>query len=289
MSTDKAPGVLQNTPPDVKNIKWDFSGQVVLVTGAALGQGRSHAISFAKAGADLVICDIGHNVETVPYDLATKEELESVAKECEAFDVRVLPVVCDARDPAQVAAMVEAAIEQFGKIDVLVCNHGIHSIAKVAEMDEAMWDVMLDTNLKALFLCARAVAPHMIAAGRGKIVNTGSSLSLSGLPYSAHYTAAKHGVAGLSKALAIELAPHGINVNVVCPGGVADTRLSDNITAGQPEFIAELVKYGPWSLFEDEQSLNVGDISNAIMFLASDAARYITGQTLLVDQGASVT
>jgi len=273
----------------VQNITWDFSGQVVIVTGAALGQGRAHANCFARAGADVVLCDVGHNVETVPYDLATAEELEAAAAECRAHGVRALPIVCDVRDARQVAAMVDRVIAELGKIDVLINNHGVHSIATVADMDETMWDVMVDTNLKGVFLCCRAVAPHMIAAGRGKIVSTGSSLSLAGLPYSAHYGAAKHGVVGLSKSLAIELAPHGVNVNVVCPGGVADTRLSDNITANQPEFIAELVKFGPWSLFDNEESLNVEDISNAMMFLASDAARYITGQALLVDQGASVT
>jgi NAD(P)-dependent dehydrogenase (short-subunit alcohol dehydrogenase family) len=273
--------------PVVRNITWNYSGEVVIVTGAAHGMGRAIATSFARAGADVAIFEIGHNVETVPYDLSSPEEIDAVAEECRALGARVLPVTVDLRDTDAVKTAVEAVVAEFGRIDILVCNHGIHTVARVVDMPEQQWDVMLDTNLKADYNCARFVAPHMIAAGKGSIVNLGSTLSHLGLPLSAHYSAAKHGVIGFSKGLAIELAPHGINVNVLCPGGVGGTRLEQGIQQ-ETAFIEELGKYGPYNLFDDDMAVHPEDIANGVLFLASDAARYITGESLLVDQGSSI-
>jgi NAD(P)-dependent dehydrogenase (short-subunit alcohol dehydrogenase family) len=282
--------------PVVNNIKWDFTGQVVLVTGGARSQGRAHALSFARAGATVVVADLCHDLASVPWPLGTEEELQQVVREIEKYDVRALPVKCDVRDAAQVKAMVDKAIGEFGKIDILINNAGIYPFNSVFDLTEDAWDETIDTDLKGVFLCSKYVSEHMRNARKGKIVITGSTSSFLSAARHTPYTAAKHGVIGLCKGLAIDLAPYGINVNVVCPGGVytphvmkalmeaaeANSDPSQDVNAG----IMELG--GPWNLFGNEESLHPEDISNAMMFLASDAARYITGQTLIVDQGFSI-
>ena len=278
--------------PEVANINWDFSGEVVLVTGAARSQGRSHALSFARAGASVVLADLCHNMSSVPWPLGTREELDETTEECRAQGVEALPVVCDVRNAAEVAALVDKAIATFGKIDVLVNNAAIYPLYGLFELSEEAWDESLDTGLKGVFLCSQAVAKHMVAARRGKIVSTGSTSSVLGAPRYAAYVSAKHGVAGLTKALAIDLARYGINANCVCPGGVYSPHLMAAMRempeSTDPDPGPTLWELGgPWNLFGDE-SLHPEDISNAIMFLASDAARYITGQVICVDQGFSI-
>jgi SDR family mycofactocin-dependent oxidoreductase len=276
------------TSRDVHNVRWDFSGQVALVTGAGHGQGRAHALGFAAAGADVVICDIGHQVSSVNYPLGTRDELEQVAKECRALGVRCLPVICDVRDRGQVQAMVAAAIGEFGRIDILVNNAGIESVRLVSEMSEDDWDEMIDTNLKGVFLCSKYVSEHMIAAGRGKIITTGSTSTYGGVPRQAHYCAAKHGLLGFSKALAIELAPHGINVNVVCPTGV-DTAMVGGMLGGDYRDWEEQLPgtTGSWNLV-DGGLLQPDEVTHAVLWLASDAAKYVVGADLKVDAGFTI-
>jgi NAD(P)-dependent dehydrogenase (short-subunit alcohol dehydrogenase family) len=273
----------------VHNVSYDFSGEVVLVTGAGKGQGRSHALGFAAAGADLVICDIGTQMTSTNYQLGTREDLDAVAEECRALGARVLPVICDVRRSDQVRPMVQQAIDEFGKIDVLVNNAGIESVLSVAEMSEDAWDELLDTNLKGVFLCSKYVSEHMMQARKGKIVTTGSTSTFGGIPRNAHYCAAKHGLAGFSKALAIELAPYGINVNVVCPTGVDTTMVEGMLGGDFEEWQQQLPGVtGSWNLFEDGALLEPGEITLAVMYLASDAAKYTTGAELKVDAGFTI-
>jgi NAD(P)-dependent dehydrogenase (short-subunit alcohol dehydrogenase family) len=279
--------------PVVKNISWDFSGEVVLVTGAARSQGRSHALSFAKAGADVVLADMCENVSSVPWPLATKEELEQTVSDCRALGVRALPVIVDVRESMQVKDMVAEAISEFGKIDVLVNNAGIYPFINVLDDDiEAAWDETIAIDLKGVFLCSRHVGARMVEARKGKIVTTGSTSSFVSAANHTPYTSAKHGVAGLTKGLAIDLGPYGINVNAVCPGGVYTPHIMAWLKEAQERAVApgkDITELGgPWSLFDNGESLHPEDISNAIMFLASDAARYITGETLIVDQGFTI-
>lgn len=275
---------------EVRKARWSFGGDVVLVTGAAQGQGRSHARAFAKAGADLVICDLPDDTQLpgVAYQLGGRTGLDEVARACRAEGVRVVPVTCDVRDSEQVQAMVAAALGEFGRIDVLINNAGLSGISEVVDMPEEEWDTLVDTNLRAIFVCSKYVAREMIKARKGKIINTASVNAFAGVPGSAHYVAAKHGVAGFSKALAIELAPYGITVTYVCPTAVntpmAEVVTAAHVPANHGERLAGI--NGSWNILDEAQApLEPCEVSEAVMFLASDASKYMTGVPLLVDAG----
>jgi NAD(P)-dependent dehydrogenase (short-subunit alcohol dehydrogenase family) len=285
--------------PKVTNVSWSFAGKTVFITGAARSQGRAHAIAFAEAGAELALLDVCAESPIVPWGRSTEHDLRSVAGECEALGAKVITFVADIRDSGQVKAAVDDTAQQFGKIDILVNNAAIYPFAPV-DMDEEFWDEVLDTNLKGAFLCSKHVSRYMRRARAGKIVSTGSSATVLSLGHQTSYAASKHGLLGFTKALAIDLAPYGINVNVVSPGSVHTPHamayfesyvkdLAAARTDDDPPLAFENVidVGGRWNLFNDEV-LHPRDISNAVMFLASDAARYITGQNLLVDQGFSL-
>lgn len=269
---------------EIKDVRYDYSGRVVLVTGAARGQGRAHALGFAAAGADVVICDIGTDLDAIPYPLGTEAELEAVAAEVEALEVRCLPVVCDVRDQGAVEAMVGQALAELGKVDVLIHNAGVNSAAELEEMSPATWDAVIDTMMGGAANCAKAVIPGMKERGRGKILFTGSVESFIALSKNAHYAAAKHGLLGFTRALAIDMAPHGVNVNIVCPGGIDTPMLRIVDTApGWMDETAALT--GAWNLFDREALIQPEEITNAMLWLASDAADLVTGTSLVVDGG----
>jgi NAD(P)-dependent dehydrogenase (short-subunit alcohol dehydrogenase family) len=188
-----------------KQVSYDFSGTTVLITGAAHGQGKLHALRFAEAGADVAICDIPDGkLPTVEYALGSSGELDAVADECRAFGAKVHTAICDVRSEAQVQAFVDGAAEKLGKIDVAIANAGIASIVDTIDMPEEVWDVLVDINLKGVFLTLKHTGRHMVNQGHGgSIIATGSVHSFTGVPGSAHYVAAKHGVAGLCKSMAI--------------------------------------------------------------------------------------
>ncbi|RLM53954.1 NAD(P)-dependent oxidoreductase [Halobellus sp. Atlit-31R] len=267
--------------------EYDFGGQVAFVTGAAHGQGESHAQHYAKHGADVVVTDIGHNVETVPYDLGTGDELEATADLVEEEGQEALAIEMDVRDESQVEAAVEEAVDQFGRIDILANNAGIGSMAETTEMDEATWDEMIDTNLKGVWLAAKHVGKHFIDRGDGgKIVSTSSAAGAIGLPGQGHYVAAKHGVIGLTKTLALELAEYDVNVNCIGPTGIDTPMISGFTEAYGEETLGEMAEMtGPWNVFGDGGMIDSKDISEAYLWLSSDAARYVTGIYLPVDAG----
>jgi NAD(P)-dependent dehydrogenase (short-subunit alcohol dehydrogenase family) len=274
----------------IRNVKYDFTGQVVVVTGAARGQGRSHALAFAEAGADVVVTDICEQIDSVEYELGTAEGLTKVAVEIEKLGVRCMARSCDVRHEAQVSALVRATVSKFGRIDVLINNAGIDGIAHITELSVEAWDDMIDTHVRGAFLMSKAVAPTMISQNKGKIITTGSICSYLAIPSRSHYVTAKHALVGLTKALAIDLAPHRINVNIVCPGAVRSPM--NVISAKHPEvqsWMGSLV--GSWNILEsdpDLQLLGTEEISNAMLWLASDASDYVTGASLMVDAGASI-
>jgi len=267
--------------------EYDFSGKVAFVTGAAREQGRSHAQHYARHGADVVVTDIGENMGTVPYDLGTTDELEETASLVEDEGQEALAVQMDVREEAQVEAAVEQAVDEFGRIDVLANNAGIATVSDLVEMDEELWDEMLDTNLKGVWLCAKHVGKHFVDRGDGgKIVSTSSIYGKVAGPGSGHYIAAKHGVIGLTKTLALELAEYDVNVNAVCPTGV-DTPMIAGVTEAYGEESLETATEmtGPWNVFGDGGMIEARDITEAYMWLSSDAARYVTGIALPVDAG----
>ncbi len=268
-----------------------FEGKVVMVTGGARGQGRSHAMAFAKEGASIVISDIARQVDTVPYAMSTDDDLRETVKMVEALDQRCLAVTADCRDTAAMNAAVEAAIAEFDRIDILSINHGLLSLSPVAEMSDEVWDDVVGSDLTGVFKASRAVVPHMVAQGWGRIVVTASMAGRVGLPTLAHYCAAKWGAIGFVKSLAREVANNGITVNAICPTNT-NTDMIHN-PAFYAVFAPDIENPTRDQVVPGFESLNAIqvpwiepiDISNAIMFLASDDARYITGEALHVSAG----
>ncbi|HEY5332232.1 MAG TPA: SDR family oxidoreductase [Solirubrobacterales bacterium] len=271
------------------SVSYDFSDEVVMITGAARGQGRSHALNFAKAGATVVISDIAEQMATVAYDLSTSDELNDVAAEIESLGGRCQAAVCDVRDSRQVETMVADGLAEFGKIDVLINNAGVEGLPSVAEMTEEEWDEMLDVLLKGCFLCSKAASANMIERGKGRIITTGSTFAVVASPRQAHYCAGKHGIVGFSKALALELAEHGITVNVVSPGGVDTAMVEGFSVMPQAEWAQQLPGIvGQLNMFDPEALLDPQEVSNVMMWLASDGARFVTGANILVDAGYTI-
>lgn len=269
--------------------KYDFSGKVVFVTGAARGQGESHAESYAKYGADVVVTDICEEIDSNPYSMGTKDELTGTVKRVQDEGQEAFSIEMDVREEEQVRLAVEQAVDHFGKIDILVNNAGIWNVIDLVEMDEQQWDELVDSDLKGAWLCAKHVGQHLVQRGAGgKIVSTASTAGIVGAKGSSHYAAAKHGVISLTKALALELAPHGINVNGVAPTGV-DTPLIDGIleSIGEEALLSISDASGSMNVL-DEQLVEPSDVSEACMWLSSNAARTVTGVTLPVDAGMTV-
>jgi SDR family mycofactocin-dependent oxidoreductase len=260
-------------------------GKVALITGAARGQGRSHAVRLAEEGADIIAVDLCGQIDSVPYGMATPDDLAETAKLVEEQDRRIVAAQADVRDAGQLQAAVEEGLSQFGHIDIVSANAGIASFGPAHELDETAWRDMLDVNLTGVWRTCKAVIPSMIEAGRGgSMILTSSTAGLKGFAGGAgHYIAAKHGVVGLMRTLANELAPHMIRVNTVHPTGVStDMVQNDFFTAWaeqHPEIGAAMQNLLPVEMVEPR------DISNAVLWLASDEARYVTGVTLPVDAG----
>lgn len=270
-------------------VEYDFGGRVAFVTGAAHGMGATHATEYARHGADVVCVDIGENKDTVEYDLGTVDELEETAERVRDHGEEAITIQADVSDEAAVEAAVNEAIDEFGRIDILANNAGVESVAEGVELTEAMWDELLDTNLKGVWLCAKHVGKHFVERDDGgKIVNTASVSGMTGIPLgNAHYVASKWGVRGLTKTLALELAEYDVNVNAVAPGAV-DTPMVAGMTEVYSEsFLEEAGSQmaGPFNVFDEEVTLESQDIAEAFMWLSSDAARYVTGITLPVDAG----
>lgn len=272
-----------------------FDGKVVLITGGARGQGRSHALAFAREGADIAFCDIAAQMDTVPYRMARPEDLDETVKLVEELDRRCVAVTADVRDLGQVQAFVDRARTELGRVDVLLANAGIFSFSTIAEMTDDLWQEMIDVNLTGVFHAMRAVLPIMIEQGSGRIIATSSTAGKMGFSNIGHYAATKWGVIGLVKSLAQEVGGNGITVNAICPTGV-DTDMIQNAAAYRlflPDH-ANPTRDDAAPAFQTMNSIPVPwvepvDISNAMLFLASDEARYITGETLAVAAGATAT
>lgn len=269
-----------------------LDGKVAFVTGAARGQGRSHAVRLAEDGADVVICDICKDIETTAYDGATSDDLQETVDLVEARGVRVLAREVDVRDQAALDALVADAIAQLGSIDIVSANAGICAFGRTWEITEEQWRDVVDIDLTGVWHTTKAVIPSMIDAGRGgSIVLTSSCAGLQAVVNTAHYTAAKHGVLGLMKVLANEVGEYGIRVNAVVPGTIPTPMVRNEAVyrffcPGVEHPTAEDADAGLRSMnLLPIRWLEEIDISNAIAWLASDEARYVTGVALPVDAG----
>ena len=254
-----------------------------LVTGAAHGQGSATSLALAKAGYDIVALDVAAPLAYPGYAMGTSGELDALRAKCAEIGAACLTAVADVRDDAAVSAAVDAAVARFGRIDVLFNNAGICAYGLAHELTEAEWDTMLDINLKGPWIVARRVIPHMIAARRGVIVNNSSVAGLRGMGRLSHYAASKWGLTGLTKSWAIELAPHDIRVVSIHPTGV-DTPLNDGIAALEGSTPLEIAERSAGNLLPVPW-IEAEDVAEAVLYLVSDKARYMTGSSLVLDAG----
>jgi SDR family mycofactocin-dependent oxidoreductase len=260
-----------------------LDGKVAFITGAARGQGRSHAVRLAKEGADIIAVDICKQISTVPYPLASVEDLQETANEVEALDRRIVAQIADVRDVASLKGAVGEGVEELGPIDIVVANAGISTLGKQHEDPSAGFRDVIDVNLVGVWNTVEAALPAMIGRGGGSIVLTSSTAGLKGTSAGLGYTAAKHGVVGLMRRYAVELAPQGIRVNSVHPTGV-NTAMVDN--EAMRTFLASApIEFGGMTNLLPVELIEAIDVSNAIAWLVSDEARYVTGVALPVDAG----
>lgn len=274
-----------------------LDGKVAFITGAARGQGRSHALALAREGADIVALDIGRDAfESVPYPLGTEAELDETVAAVEALGRRALKGVADVRDLAQIQAVVDTALETFDGIDIVCANAGIGSFFVSWEITSQQWQDMIDVNLTGVFNTTRATLPSMIERGEGgSLVLTSSTAGLIGYAHTAHYTAAKHGVIGLMKVLAQELGPHRIRVNAVCPTTVNTPLVVNDATfqlfapdVSNPTADDVREAFAGLNSLPDLPWIEPEDVSEAVVWLCSDAARYVTGLAMPIDAGNTV-
>lgn len=269
-------------------------GKVAFITGAARGQGRSHAVRLAREGADIIAVDVCKQIEGVTLAMSTPDDLAETEAQVKALGRRILAVEADVRDFDTMQATVNAGVEQFGRLDIVVANAGLGSEGKRLDaMSEQGWRDTIDVNLTGVWITARVALPHIIAGGRGgSIVLTSSVGGLRGAPNIGHYIAAKHGVIGLMRTLAMEFGSKNIRVNTICPTNVGTPMLLnegtyrlfrpdlENPTRDDFAVAAQEMHVLPTPWVEPE------DISSAVLFLSSDDARFITGVALPVDAGA---
>ncbi len=269
-----------------------MDGKVAFITGAARGQGRSHALRLAQEGADIIALDVCQPVESVPYPMSTPDDLAETVKLVEELDRRIVAREADVRDLGQLESVVQEGVSEFGHIDVVCANAGIASFAPALEMTEQMWQDMIDINLTGVWKTIRAaVAPMVERRQGGAVIITSSVAGLFGFPNLVHYSAAKAGVVGIMRVLAQELAPYMIRVNTVNPTTVNTPMVMNDVSPQlfRPDLESPTV--------DDMNEALIGlnalpiplieavDVSNAVLWLASDEARYITGVALPVDAG----
>jgi len=261
-----------------------LEGKVALISGAARGQGRSHAVRLAQEGADIIAFDVCQQLPTVGYKMATPEDLKETAKQVEDLDRRIIAREADVRDGAAVRALVEEGVAELGRLDIVSANAGIATFVPNAwEMEDDVWEETIAVNLTGVWKTLKAAIPAMIDAGNGgAIVITSSTAGIKGMAGIAHYDSSKHGVVGLMRTLAIELAPHSIRVNTVHPTGVNTPMVVNDYMA---QFLSDDFAAANMMNLLPVEMVEAVDISNAVLWLASDEARYVTGTCLPVDAG----
>jgi len=271
---------------DTDRARGRVAGKVALVTGAARGQGRSHALRLAAEGADIVAVDVCAPIDHLDYALATTEDLATTARLVEESGARVVTAAVDVRDAAALAGAVAEGAAALGGLDIAVANAGVCSIQRWDEVTPELWDTVIGINLTGVWNTCTAAIPHLLERGGGSMVLISSTAGLKGQPFLTPYVASKHGLVGIMRSLANELASRHVRVNSLHPTGV-DTPMLMGMTG-----LTERIEASPdvGSLFLNSLPVDLvraEDISNAVLFLASDEARYVTGLTMTVDAGAS--
>jgi 3-oxoacyl-[acyl-carrier protein] reductase len=243
-----------------------LEGRIAIVTGAGQGIGRAIALGMARQGAAVVVAEL---------DAANGSKVQT---EIEALGQRAVATATDVSREESVGAMVERATREFGRIDILVNNAGIYPVSPIEEMSEELWDRVIATNLVGTFLCSRAVVPGFLKRRHGRIISMASGRALQGAADGAHYAASKAGIIGFTKALALEMAPYGVTANAICPGVTDTAQPRGHRTEEELYAMAERVPLGRIG--------QTDDLVGPAVFLASDAARFVTGQTVVVNGGA---
>jgi len=261
------------------------AGKRVVVTGAARGMGRSHAVRLAEEGADLALVDICSPIDGLDYPLSTEADLEETARLVREHHRNALTCIADVRDEGAMKAAVDAAAHELGGVDAAVANAGVLTVGTWDVTTAEQWRIVVDVNLIGAWNTCAAVIPHLIEQGGGSLVNISSSAGVKGTPLHVPYTASKHGIVGMSRALANELAVQSIRVNTVHPTGVATgmapPSMQDQMTA-RADLVPLFLNALPAPLIE------ASDVSNAVLFLVSDESRYVTGLEFKVDAGVSI-
>ncbi|MGH3281582.1 MAG: mycofactocin-coupled SDR family oxidoreductase [Trebonia sp.] len=270
-------------------------GKVAFITGAARGQGRSHAIRLAEEGADIIVVDLAGPVPSVSaYPPATGADLAETVRQVEALDRRIVAHKADIRDSGALKTVLDDGVAQLGRLDIVVANAGIYQPAPALELGDDAWQEMIGINLTGTWNTVKVALPHLIAGQGGSIILTSSVLGLKAQANSVHYNTAKHGIVGIMRSIASEFAAHRVRVNSVHPTLVNTPMIQNEEVwrlfdpgsphptreSAAPAFASTNALPVPW--------VEPADISNAVLFLASDEARYITGVTLPVDAGALV-
>jgi NAD(P)-dependent dehydrogenase (short-subunit alcohol dehydrogenase family) len=261
----------------------EFQNRVALITGGARNIGFSVAKDLGARGAAIVIADVCRNLETIPYKLSSKRDLDTAVQELAKLGISAMGIVCDVRDEKQVVSAIHRIVKEFGRLDILVNNAGVVSLSPVSQLTEQAWDEVVDVCLKGSFLCCKHAVPHMIEQHYGKIVNISSVAGSVGIGTGVHYCAAKHGVIGITKALAMEVADHNINVNAVCPG-TTESPMLDGLAS---QIGLESDAYPHFSqrhLFRDRK-VTPKDVAQTVRWLVSDESHCLTGAIIHVDAG----
>jgi len=264
----------------------ELTGRVAFVTGAAHGQGRATALKLAAEGVAIAAFDVARPLAYPAYGMGTGAELESLVAECEALGSPCLAFAGDVRDDAAITAAVGETVERLGRIDILFNNAGICAYGLAHELTEEEWDGMIDINLKGPWMVARRVIPVMIAQKRGVIVNNSSVAGLRGMNRLSHYAASKHGLLGLTRSWALELAPHGIRVVALHPTGV-NTPMNDGLAAMEGKTPQEIAEASAGNLLPVPW-IEPDDVAEAVLYLVSDRARFVTGSSFVLDAGLLV-
>jgi SDR family mycofactocin-dependent oxidoreductase len=272
-----------------------LEGKVAFITGAARGQGRSHAVRLAAEGADIIAVDCPEKIPTIPYSLATQEELATTVAEVERLGRRIVAEEADVRDLAVLTRVVDRGVAQLGRLDIVLANAGVTSYAPALDLTEEQWQDMVDVNLTGVWKTLKASVPHIISGNRGgAVVLTSSMAALKAYEHTAHYSATKGALVSMMRVLAKELAPHNIRVNTVHPNTVGTGMVHNEATyrifrpelpnPGRREFeaAARHLNRLPVATLDSE------DITNAVLYLVSDDGRYVTGITHVVDAGGGL-